>query len=1478
MKNKNNKGFTLVEVLAVVIILGIVLASAIVGYSKYIEKTKKNYYSSQEKLLTQAGRDFFNDNRGFLPVDIGAQNCVLLKTLIDNKYIDPVKDYNKENCSKENSRVCAQKISLTSYKYETQLVCNNDMEIINYDSPTIKFKIDNDDFSEGKTVNAKDKTYTVDMIIEDENFNLSGYKYVIKKGNNTYLTKSGIIKKNNKKYTVSIPMNSSGTYKIEAEAYNEKGKRVSVTSGTIKLEFSKINCSGAIVFDPETNNWISNDITVRLLADDLVDHYKLELKDASTNKTIKGPIEVGKLDKGYTNDIANYSDTIHAEDNKSLKVYYKVIPYDKDNKNYSCTVKSEYYKIDKGKPSIIFTSTNNVAIKQTATIILKDNNGLKEYYFGTDNPNNKAVSYTAISGNRTNYTATKPVTNGGTYYISVVDKAGNTTTIEKNFYKTTLSLKKGSVSPTSIITMEGKEFNLPTPTINTSDQFDGWYKENTYTTKVASLYKPTASTTLYGKWNEINTTTTYKVNHYIHDLGSNTYTLESTETKSGESNSTITLANLKKTIPGFTYVDGYLTGGTTKPTEGAVTTTTVLADGSRVINLYYRRNYLYVQYHVNGGSMASNHGAGYGVSNSLVTYTGNTTNTNFLRGVYGSKVGTIGNMNTYLVNSNGLNDYNNEFGITFSQRHVESGKEWNTKADGTGISYNQSNTTYNADGFAGADLSTGDKTVTIYVNWKANIIYTITLDKNGATNTPTSNLTVESETSTLYGVPITLPEKKYKVSGFYINDDNDYDDVRHSNGARVTSSTALESQAPFNGWYTNANGGLKVLSEDTTPVFQSGVSGYTSSNGYWLRTQPTTLYAQFGNQSSVQLPEITKTGYTCGWTESSDGTTIQFASGEFITPLEKQTLYGVCIEKAYALVVNGNGGKIGENSSIKYTPLYGELKKINNPTRTGYVFAGWSNYHNLIQKPYYNSSIDTNFSNSIADVTAYDDGITVNRYNNSSFSSSLSQSPVGNYVISIVQNNNQGSTHGMGGFYQRYFPVHNHTYLHVIIANVGKGNYLHFNYNTPENIQSSEWLTSNEGVGNWRTYIYKIKYKSSGDLGSFGYVYYSNKSERNLVSETGKFSSKLAYSAVLDITDNDNGIGQLKDSLSDPAILNAIWTPGVYTISLNNQGANKAGTTEIYEKYNTGYYRDYNNGVTSTPMQKEGDTNGTGITRPIKNGYKFLGYYTGTNGSGNKYIDEDGILTTSASPTKFSSNGTLYANWTYGQYLLTFDKQGGTGGSDYMYEKYNTGFYQWSTLENQVTTSSGLNIPSLNNYNFLGYYTGTNGTGKQIITSAGKLVSGVSPTTFITNTTLYAKWQQKVIPPSSYSCEFLYDVCSINVSHSGEAHGWGNNVKNGWCEDTFLDGVFYCTKGTILGKSVAATSGTSTCNSLSNSSGTIGWNYTAELSGSGSWGNCKCSTTEKTFTTGYIATYTTKPTKCPDYLSKLGSSCRPNCK
>ena len=213
-----------------------------------------------------------------------------------------------------------------------------------------------------------------------------------------------------------------------------------------------------------------------------------------------------------------------------------------------------------------------------------------------------------------------------------------------------------------------------------------------------------------------NTNTPYKVNHYVHDLGTNTYTLNSTENKTGTSDASVTLANLKKTIDGFTYENGFAdTGDTTRPSSGAVTTTTIAADGSRIINLYYRRNYLYIQYDVNGGTPNT---TSYGTSGTLMTTTATSTSTKFLRGIYGGNVNSV-DTSTYVENSNGLHNITT-FGLTKTGYLAQNDAEWNTKADGTGTSYDHDVGTYAANGFAGADLSTGDKTVTLYVNWVAN--------------------------------------------------------------------------------------------------------------------------------------------------------------------------------------------------------------------------------------------------------------------------------------------------------------------------------------------------------------------------------------------------------------------------------------------------------------------------------------------------------------------------------------------------------------------------------------------------------------------------------------------------------------------------------------------------------------------------------------------------------------------------------------
>ena len=231
-------------------------------------------------------------------------------------------------------------------------------------------------------------------------------------------------------------------------------------------------------------------------------------------------------------------------------------------------------------------------------------------------------------------------------------------------------------------------------------------------------------------------TAKYKINHYVRNMGENTYTLNSSEDGTGKINDTLTLANLKKTIAGFTYDGSYTSGNTTRPTSGKKTTITLPTNDNTVINLYYRRNYLYVQYNMNGGSLASEHGEGYGANNNLVTFTSkNKTQDKFKRGVYGGYVGYIND--TTLKATYGLHNWNSttDVNITYTGKVAKKDAEWCIDSAGNGKCYGHNDTSIKAEDMAtasGVDLSTGDKTITLYVNWmNAAEIPTTTYCKTG---------------------------------------------------------------------------------------------------------------------------------------------------------------------------------------------------------------------------------------------------------------------------------------------------------------------------------------------------------------------------------------------------------------------------------------------------------------------------------------------------------------------------------------------------------------------------------------------------------------------------------------------------------------------------------------------------------------------------------------------------------------------------
>ncbi len=99
----------------------------------------------------------------------------------------------------------------------------------------------------------------------------------------------------------------------------------------------------------------------------------------------------------------------------------------------------------------------------------------------------------------------------------------------------------------------------------------------------------------------------------------------------------------------------------------------------------------------------------------------------------------------------------------------------------------------------------------------------------------------------------------------------------------------------------------------------------------------------------------------------------------------------------------------------------------------------------------------------------------------------------------------------------------------------------------------------------------------------------------------------------------------------------SVSVPNTYTINLDNQGATTAGTTTIYEKYDTNY-----------ALTEDGDamsTEANPIEVPVKDDAVFCGYYTSTEADGVQYIDENGYLTGNADTTFFTSAGTLYAKF-----------------------------------------------------------------------------------------------------------------------------------------------------------------------------------------------------------------------------------------
>ena len=123
---KNRKGFTMIELLATVTILGI-LMTVTIGYAmRLINKSKNDSMEQQTKLVTTAAESYFQAHREQLPRLVGQTTKIPISTLLETNYLKKeVKNAKGESCM-EKSFITAHKDSRTKYTYKAYLYCGND--------------------------------------------------------------------------------------------------------------------------------------------------------------------------------------------------------------------------------------------------------------------------------------------------------------------------------------------------------------------------------------------------------------------------------------------------------------------------------------------------------------------------------------------------------------------------------------------------------------------------------------------------------------------------------------------------------------------------------------------------------------------------------------------------------------------------------------------------------------------------------------------------------------------------------------------------------------------------------------------------------------------------------------------------------------------------------------------------------------------------------------------------------------------------------------------------------------------------------------------------------------------------------------------------------------------------------------------------------------------------------------------------------
>ena len=124
-----NKGFTLVELLAVILLLAVLLAIAVPSLQKVLSNTKNKTYEAFEDTMESAATNYLMNHLEFLP-GVSGSLAISAKSLIREGYLETMEDPEVESaiCDNESYIIIKQVSAGNGFNldldYQPCLICS----------------------------------------------------------------------------------------------------------------------------------------------------------------------------------------------------------------------------------------------------------------------------------------------------------------------------------------------------------------------------------------------------------------------------------------------------------------------------------------------------------------------------------------------------------------------------------------------------------------------------------------------------------------------------------------------------------------------------------------------------------------------------------------------------------------------------------------------------------------------------------------------------------------------------------------------------------------------------------------------------------------------------------------------------------------------------------------------------------------------------------------------------------------------------------------------------------------------------------------------------------------------------------------------------------------------------------------------------------------------------------------------------------